>query len=52
MDNKHTFEELNSYSKEQLISIVMGMQGHVNGVVFLHRPNVTQVKARSLLQTV
>lgn len=23
MDNKHTFDELNSYSKEQLISMVM-----------------------------
>ncbi len=30
MENKHTFDELNSYSKEQLISMVMGMQGQLD----------------------
>ena len=30
MESKHTFDELNSYSKEQLISIVMGMQGQLD----------------------
>ena len=32
MDGKHTFEELNSYSKEQLISIIMGMQGQLEAM--------------------
>ncbi len=32
MDSKHTFDELNNYSKEQLISIVMGMRGQLDAM--------------------